>query len=224
MGRLNGRESVAGEILGDFQVTGTKLMITDPCYTRSTWCQGIVEDALPGTWEGIAEYSDEGSWGQRVSALEARHSSFNSASGRWETAKFEVGVDSGQAGVFDESRYPQGECGEYDERGSFYNRACHATSGANPCDEVDRPDPEDNMHGGVIDEGVVTSSGYGDGGYTCEIHRNAEGKADGVRVTFISEEEEDEDEEEELEEEDVCEDCGSYLEDDGTCSSCEEET
>lgn len=227
MSRPNGRESVAGEILGEFQVTGDKLMVTDPCYTRSTWCQGIVENALPGTWEGNAEYTDEGSWGERVSAVEARHESFRESVGRWETAGFEVGVDSGQAGIFDEARYPKSECGEYDERGSFYNRACHATAGSNPCDE-ERSERSDEK-GGAIDEGVVTSSGYGDGGYECRIHRNAEGKADAVRVTFIAdgdgdEGELDESEEEELEDEDVCEDCGSYLEDDGTCSSCEEET
>jgi hypothetical protein len=31
-----------------FQVTGTKLIVGDPCYDRQTWCLGVVEDAKPG--------------------------------------------------------------------------------------------------------------------------------------------------------------------------------
>lgn len=162
---------MANGVLGTFQVTGDKLMVTDPCYERGTWCQGMVENALSGTWKGNARYGGE-EGDARVSAVEARHESFRESSGGWRKAAFEVGVDSGQAGIFDEALYPKGGCGVPDESGTFYNRACNATTS--------------DKRGGVIDEGVVTSSGYGDGGYTCEIHSNAKGMVDGVRIVFIS--------------------------------------
>jgi hypothetical protein len=43
-----------------------------------------------------------------------------------------IGVDSGQAGFFCDSIYPQGKTGEYSDKKSFYGQCCEAT---NPDDE-----------------------------------------------------------------------------------------
>lgn len=39
----------------------------------------------------------------------------------------------------------------------------------------------------VIPFGVVSRSGFGDGGYRCMVARNAEGKVEAIRLVFIGE-------------------------------------
>jgi hypothetical protein len=182
-------------ILGTFNVTGDKLVITDPCYSRGGGCV-IVDNVVPGMWFGTVCYSNEGSWGRRVCRVEAQRSGgtyedltkllgsvFSAVQlegARW-TPECGVSVDSGQAGIFDEARYPRDECGEYGGTGTFYGRACEATLNG-------------QQSGGVIAEGVVARSGYGDGEYTCETFRDSNDRVLAVRITFIGNDEHDEDE------------------------------
>ena len=174
-----------------FKVTGNALLVTDPCYTRGTWCQGILADVCQGDWQGQVEVMsrERTGWGDRVSKLIVTHGSFYTREpsdvGTWHVADFEVGVDSGMAGVFDEGRYPQGDTGAYRELDTFYGRAC----------AVVHDEKDDTVMAGVVDEGFLSYSGFGDGGYTCEYHRNAAGLVDFVSITFIDEEIDDEEEE-----------------------------
>jgi hypothetical protein len=170
--------------LGQFEVTGDKVMVTDPCYDRDTWCQGTLP-ALPGRWAAEMEVGDRPGWGRRVHAIRAFHVDVAPRDVR-KRAKFEVGVDSGQAGIFDEARYPQDETGDYDDLESFYGRACSATH--------DRDGEDDSITGGVIAEGAVSSSGYGDGGYVCYYRTDEEGRAVEVEIVFIGDESDEEDE------------------------------
>lgn len=116
--------------LGQIEL-GEKVIVSDPCYTRGTWCQGIVEELLPGNYNCIVTYSDEGTWGNRVSQLTIHHESVKPTQLRkGERAPFTVGVDSGQAGIFCDSIYPEGEeIGNYGDENSFYGTCCNATLG-----------------------------------------------------------------------------------------------
>jgi hypothetical protein len=152
---------------GEFEVKSDKLMISDPCYTRGTWCQGIIENVIPGKWKTKAKIEPERT-GRRVHEISALLIGEKKPTA-WEKCKFEVGVDSGQAGIFDESIYPGGETGEYEEPG-FYNDCCQVTAEA-WC--------------GVVPGGFVSRSGYGDGGYEAFISKNGDGKVVAVRVVFI---------------------------------------
>lgn len=71
----------------------------------------------------------------------------------WSTALFEVGVDSGQAGFFDDAVFAVHN-GGYDE--AFCDKAYDITLS--------------NKKAGVMLNGVVSSSGYGDGGYECTYY------------------------------------------------------
>ena len=82
-----------------------KVMVSDPCYGLNTWCQGVLENVLPGQYDCNVEYSDEGDWGTRVSAIEVTHVDYDRCTLDEELEKFEVGVDSGQAGIFDYEYY-----------------------------------------------------------------------------------------------------------------------
>jgi len=99
---------------------------------------------------------------------------------KWKNTNIEVGVDSGQCGIFQDSKYPEGDTGEWGEKDSFYGKCCELTLG--------------NENGGVLDFGIVSSSGYGDGSYDCLIFSSND-KISAIRIIFISDENiEDEDE------------------------------
>lgn len=164
---------------------GNKVMVSDPCYGLNTWCQGVLENVLPGTYDCEVEYSDEGDWGTRVAAIEVTHIDYDGII-RFEPEYFEVGVDSGQAGIFDYDYY----CEYHDDTDKYphvnddwYEMVCHIT--------LSRA-----QSGTVEDYGLVSSSGYGDGGYTCYTARERNGYIIAIRIEFITDEYEDEDYEE----------------------------
>jgi hypothetical protein len=84
---------------------GGKVMVSDPCYGLNTWCQGVLENVLPGEYECRVEHSDMGDWGIRVSAIEVIHKDYRDIELTTVLEDFEVGVDSGQAGIFDYEYY-----------------------------------------------------------------------------------------------------------------------
>ena len=49
--------------VGDVYIESGSVVVSDPCYTIPTWCQGIVDNVKNGRWMGFVEYSDEGDWG-----------------------------------------------------------------------------------------------------------------------------------------------------------------
>jgi hypothetical protein len=185
--------------LGSFELTGTVLRISDPCYDRDVWCCGTIQNCLPGTWEASILTKDEGAWGHRISALIARHvtgpkhTAINrgvcNGSGTWSICDFEVGVDSGQAGIFDDAHYQDNTVFEPGMKcrqkfgDLWYSYCCNLTLSP--------------IQGGVLPFGAVASSGYGDGSYDCTIHKNFDGKVDFVFIVFISDDEDDEPEDDE---------------------------
>jgi hypothetical protein len=164
-----------GEIveLGAFRVKSGKLVVSDPCYSPGTWCQGTLDNVRKGVWKALVEVSDEGNWGQRVSTIIVHHESLGSVEAEdfTEKATFEVGVDSGQAGFWDAEYFCGGQ-GEYDELGTFYGDACTQTL-------------RTKVGAGVMPGGCVSSSGYGDGGYECTYVKSTRGKVVAARVVFI---------------------------------------
>lgn len=168
--------------IGEFTLGSSKLRVTDPCYDRETWCSGILT-ARPGKWSARIKVSDEKMWGLRNAELLVAHENYNpSENAVWVEQEFSVGVDSGQAGFFDDALYPDGETGEFDDKDTFYGKVCDIT--------LDHK----NGRAGVLAFGAVSSSGYGDGRYTCEAVYNGD-EVVAARIIFIGEEE-DEDEEE----------------------------
>jgi hypothetical protein len=205
---------------------GEKVMVSDPCYGLNTWCQGVLENVLPGNYECEVEYKDEGVWGIRVAAIEVVHEDDGVCV--FEAQDFEVGVDSGQAGIFDYDYYCQYHTDANDRKhvdDDWYDRMCDLT-----LEYKENPDyePFDNNFNGLNTEevleklrawkkyndnnksrryierltantidglGFVSSSGYGDGGYTCYTGKNKDGKINAIRIEFISDEEQWDDEE-----------------------------
>jgi hypothetical protein len=111
----------------------------------------------------------------------------------------EIGVDSGQAGIFCETSYRNDIVAEsivtpqsdfhivFDGEGEkWYEKMCKFTLSKDQC--------------GTYETGVVTSSGIGDGGYPLDVIRERNGYIVGMKITYLFDEE---DEDEEYEEEEV---------------------
>ena len=153
--------------LGNFQMQSDVARVTDPCYEKDTWCAGTVGPILKGDWMANVIKKDSGSWGVRCSAIVAHHldHSYREPSDPdWERQDIDVGVDSGQAGIFDEDYFKDDTSVEGCERGReggicidepFYSICCDRTLS--------------DIGAGVIPYGCVSSSGFGDGSYNCSV-------------------------------------------------------
>ena len=178
---------------------GTSVRVSDPCYTDDVWCKTKLTNVKAGNYEVYVEHQE--SYGRRVSKLQVVHEDFKFLRHdnlKWEEHS-EIGVDSGQAGIFCESSYrndeiakdivtPQGDWSglpmfdDVQEGNVWYDKMCAFTINGG-----DR--------WGSYDSGVVTSSGYGDGGYPLDVIKLDDGSIVGMRITYMFEEDEEEEEE-----------------------------
>ena len=160
------------KVEGEFTLSSKKnkpatLRITDPCYEKE---HGVIFPALPGRWVAFITMAEG-----RVETLTAHHEIIKDEDVRcWTCEGRVVGVDSGQAGFFDDARYDDIPTTRYEE-------ICRLT---------------DDL-AGCFNEGVVSSSGFGDGLYVLKTMRDGAGLVIAAEITFIEDEEEIEDDEEE---------------------------
>jgi len=128
-----------------------KVVVSDPCYDRDTWCMVTDLAVKPGRYKASVISSDEGEWGVRISLLMLVHEDhIDSQLSKWEPVKGSVGVDSGQCGIFDDTIFPQAK--DHTDHEPFYDECCDITLKKNV---------------GILknNKGFVSSSGYGDGSY-----------------------------------------------------------
>lgn len=175
--------------LGSVTFESPVMRVTDPCYEKGTWCAGTLP-VVTGQWEASAMIGPT-SWGRRVRELRIRHSSlpasvFEGLDTVFTDSGIDAGVDSGQCGFFDDARYPVDPAQlEWDE-GTFYGECCETT--------LDYKKPG----GGVVagGAGVVTRSGFGDGGYPVLVLRNSAGDVTAAVLRYIGPEDDESDEDE----------------------------
>lgn len=162
-----------------------EVMVSDPCYEVPTWCQHKLTNVLPGEYFTNVIKSDEGNWGTRIGALVAIHRDYieDPLSFR-EVKSADIGVDSGQAGIFSMETYRKDEIfmnevsefnksyqGWKDDGGEqWYGHMCDRTLG--------------DEGWGVYDRGVVSSSGYGDGSYELSVAKH-KGKIVGIAINYL---------------------------------------
>lgn len=194
---------------------GNTVMVSDPCYGLGTWCQGDIENVLSGEYQCKVGFVDEGEWGVRVADIEVTHKDYVDKFLEMHREEFEVGVDSGQAGIFDYEYYEKyhGAATDYPHVDKeWYDRVFKLTYVTEPNPNYEkfnvRMDDDDyfekweaymddwnrssrylsHFDGNTIDGlGLVSSSGYGDGGYTCWTAKNENDEVVSIRVEYISE-------------------------------------
>lgn len=187
--------------LGEFEVELGEVVVSDPCHKdvkpqKGFSFQGILKKVKKGTWTAEVIKVGKGSqrekatglsleWGTRCAELRIFHESHVGGNDcAWEPQNFGVGVDSGQAGIFDRKHYRddsivpsnyQWRDWSLDSEEPWYSLCCDKTIS----------DPE----AGVIPYGAVSRSGFGDGLYHCFVCRDENGQITAIKIVFIPEEE-----------------------------------
>lgn len=175
---------INGDLIGEFEIVSGKAAITDPCYDldHDGSSQKLLDNVKIGTWNLHIPYTE--SMGERPSELICLHLD-HQENYDWQYGKRIIGVDSGQAGMFDIQHFKDDNIVEGVER------ICKDPENIVCEDEpwysivADRSLSEEC--GGVIPFGAVSSSGHGDGLYTYYTKEH-EGQIVGVKVVFIEEE------------------------------------
>lgn len=175
--------------VGAFELKSGVVLVSDPCYIinghKGVWCMGSLPNVRVGKWSALVDYREIRTWGRRIHQMWAIHELLNGkipARG-WKQEEFEVGVDSGQAGIFEHdwirTDMAVGESDDaFDER-HWYGRCCNIT-----CPE-DRDKRVRSIPAGIVDgNGFVASSGLGDGGYICHTLKNNDSIV-GIKIRFL---------------------------------------
>jgi hypothetical protein len=180
------RFSYIGEYeIGEFTNESGTLVVSDPCYELGTWCAGQLENVATGNWKAYVIRTDEDSCGVRNAELHIYHESVQNLKAElfnvWERSSIHVGVDSGQAGFFDLPKYRNDNVAssskflsaerQEDEGEKWYSACCDQTL-------------DTKLSCGIIDGGVVSSSGYGDGGYGLYT-AEGDGRTVAAKIIFI---------------------------------------
>lgn len=106
---------------------GNKVMVSDPCYGLNTWCQGVLENVLPGEYECKVGFTENG---HTVADIDVTHKDYVDRMLAYEAEEFEVGVDSGQAGIYDYDYYKKYHTDAKDSEHvnrSWYHMVCDKT-------------------------------------------------------------------------------------------------
>ena len=189
--------------------------VSDPCYTDDVWCKTQLKNVLPGLYNWSVAHSDEGVWGNRISSITMIHGDFDDDDSiEWQYHS-DIGVDSGQAGIFCESSYRNDEVAAsittpevdfeipFDSAGdAWYTKMCKFTLGGDGY--------------GMYDTGLVSCSGIGDGQYPLYVAYDRNNYIIAMKIDYLLDDEDDEDG-------DICGVCGGDLESDGTCDYCQQE-
>lgn len=185
---------------------GGEVIVSDPCYEVPTWCQEVIRNVRPGVYDTEVDYRESDGWGERVHSLTVLHQGIRTP--LWENYSDNIGVDSGQCGIFCMTSYRNDEMSQelpwMTEKGDpFSDHPIRPQDGEGEqwyvkmCDRT--LSTEEGW--GVYDTGVVSSSGYGDGQYELQVCQ-MDGLIHGFKIIFIDDSYEEEEEyEDELEDE-----------------------
>jgi len=166
--------------IGKFEITSGEAVLSDPCYTSIDYCNYTIKCQNGQYTAYVLKHQTKG-WGERIFELEVVLSSKVDNSNYWKDVhSADIGVDSGQAGIFDASKYHKDEVITESDFGSkpwncdgpFYS-ACgsHTLS---------------DKQAGVLSFGAVSFSGYGDGSYNLQVLEDENGIY-GMKIIFINE-------------------------------------
>lgn len=140
--------------------------ITDPCYERDVWCRTNGLPIREGTYVCSVEVADDdetGGWGNRVASLWIEPDVNLALSPKAYKKICEIGVDSAMAGVFESpAELPRELLAEVSEK--IYDQPGMAM---------------------IIDQGIVSKSGYGDGVYPVFGVKNNGGELIALYIQFV---------------------------------------
>jgi hypothetical protein len=164
------------------------VVISDPCYEIPTWCQGILHNVLPGQYVPMHWEADLPGWGERSAVLLAVHEDYINEPLHWRKTPHDIGVDSGQAGIFAYDTYRADALAETMEApttaydGTLFEYPWRDKPGDAWYEQISRMTLSEDMWG-TYSGGIVSRSGIGDGGYDCKVAKH-KGKIVGILIDF----------------------------------------
>jgi hypothetical protein len=162
-----------------FNVESNKIRVSDPGYDKDIWCN-FTTKAKNGEWKCYASHLDLDGWGHRIGSIIAEH---NKPGKIYKIVTHTIGVDSGQAGIFDDKYYKDNDIIKNTKR--IHNQSiCEDEPWYSIC--CDRTLSKNQW--GTIPYGVVSSSGLGDGCYETKVYLNKKNEAVKIEINFFSEE------------------------------------
>lgn len=163
--------------LGNFTVKSGRINISDPCYSNEVACRGDVL-AVNGEWACHIAMSDEGSFGRKITRLSAWSIDIdpNAEEITRRIAPFTIGVDSGSVGIFDFDQYPPQGSSFGTEDNGFFSKCHSLVAGEDQAGIVEIKDHK---------MGVVSRSGFGNGGYKAMLWENEHGRTEEIEIAFI---------------------------------------
>ncbi len=172
--------------LGAFELPSGRAIVSDPAYGDASAMIRDTLDVRAGTWASIVRISDEHDMGTRAAELLVFHRDADADALSWRDAGFMVGVDSGTAGVFDIHSFRD------DADSSAEAKATSAKSPGKAGDTWYESYVMEGLasrrnHAIALRSGVISASGFGDGGYKCLVGEGTTGKIEGIRIVFIGE-------------------------------------
>ncbi len=167
------------------EIKSGKITFSDPCYELGTWC-AIHDFPFPnGTYRVVSKGTNKtDGWGTRTAELIIYNvDKVPENEGRemdiwWNGLDTEVGVDSGQAGIYDSQYYEKFHSKDNVDE-DWYNKVGDITL-------------RERQYGVLDNQCVVSRSGYGDGGYMAYIGKLNEDIV-AAKIEYIPEEEYDND-------------------------------
>ena len=157
--------------LGSFFVTGNKIHVSDPCYDYDSLGSATIVNVLSGEYLAKLTLYNMENWGSRVSKLSICHVNHKNIVPNTCTDCV-ITVDSGQAGFFDDDYYKENQGGNFGDISTLFGLACSLTLSKN--------------RGGILlNKGVVSETGFGDGSYSLYIGKNKAGKIVSASIIFI---------------------------------------
>ena len=162
--------SVTTEARGTMKL-GDAVRISDPCYSMDVWCAGTLENVKPGEYNCYVVLYDFGELGIRVASITAIHPDFDNDEFKQPPilSDIDVGVDGGVCGIYDLKYFERNQPDEnwFDR---IHEHACH-----------------NHFDGHVLDgQAFVSSSGFGDGSYSCFVRYNDDNQIVSVTIEYIS--------------------------------------
>lgn len=144
--------------------------------------------AMRDKLEWLLEYEDSlsGEVAGRVNYLHVHHADHPivDMDDTWEQSEIDVGVDSGQAGFIDLNWFLGNQVAEGVDK---HNNAAWEKFYGLFCDKTLNTD----FSFGCLEHAAVSSSGYGDGSYTCYFKRDEQGQVIAARIVYIGDYEEE---------------------------------
>lgn len=151
-----------------------EVVVSDPCYTIPTWCQAVISNVKSGMYHTTVRKHDAESWGVRCSMVFAIHEDYvnfpNLLHGKWVLESTNIGVDSGQCGIFSKDSYR-------DDNYKFPYEPYDFGLGYSGDDDGDLwyrhmvKQTLSEQQWGTYEKGIVSSSGFGDGAYQLYVVR-----------------------------------------------------